>query len=140
LLRSLGADQVIDYTREDFTKRDVRYDMIHDAVGKSSFRKCRRLLKPGGIYCSSDGGFLFQNVFWALWTSRIGDKKLIFPMPNVRQQDMIFLRELIEAGEFTPVIDRQYPLEHIVEAYTYVEQGQKIGNVVITVDHGDAPR
>jgi NADPH:quinone reductase-like Zn-dependent oxidoreductase len=137
LVKSLGADHIIDYTREDFTKRAQTFDFIHDAVGKSSFRKCKPLLKPGGIYCSSDGGFLFQNPFWALWTSRFGNKRLVMPVPKIRQQDMVFLRDLIEAGEFTPVIDRRYPLEHIIEAFTYVEQGHKTGNVVVTVDHGD---
>jgi NADPH:quinone reductase-like Zn-dependent oxidoreductase len=133
LVRSLGADYIIDYTKEDFTKRDQTYDFIHDAVGKSSFRKCKPLLTPGGIYCSSDGGFLFQNPFLALWTSRFGSKRVIMPLPKIRQQDMVFIKELIEAGEFTPVIDRRYPLDLIVEAFTYVERGQKTGNVVITV-------
>lgn len=136
LVRSLGADEVIDYTREDFTNRAVQFDVIHDAVGKSSFRKCRRILKPGGVYCSSDGGFLAQNIFWALWTSKVGTKKLIMPLPKIRQQDMVFLRDLIELGEFKPVIDRRYRLEQIADAYTYVEQGQKVGNVVIAVRHG----
>jgi NADPH:quinone reductase-like Zn-dependent oxidoreductase len=139
LVRSLGADHIIDYTKEDFTKRDQTYDFIHDAVGKSSFRKCKALLKPGGIYCSSDGGFLGQNLFWALWTSRFGNKKAIFALPKIRQADMVFLRELIEAGEFKPVIDRRYSLEQILETFTYVERGHKTGNVVITVDHHDEP-
>lgn len=133
LVKSLGADYIIDYTKEDFTKRDQTYDFIHDAVGKSSFRKCKPLLTPGGIYCSSDGGFLFQNPFLALWTSRFGSKRVIMPLPKIRQQDMVFIKELIEAGEFTPVIDRRYPVDQIVEAFTYVERGQKTGNVVITV-------
>ena len=139
LVKSLGADHIIDYTKEDFTKGDQAYDFIHDAVGKSSFRKCKPLLKPGGIYCSSDGGFLAQNLFWALWTSRFGSKRVIVPLPKIRQEDMVFLRELIEAGALKPVIDRRYPLAQIVEAFTYVEQGHKVGNVVITVEHTDEP-
>ena len=139
LVKALGADHIVDYTREDFTTGDQTYDVIHDAVGKSPFRACKPLLRPGGVYCSSAGGFLAQNLFWALWTSRVGSKRVIMPMPKVRQTDMDFLRELVETGAFRPVIDRRYPLEQIVEAFTYVEQGHKTGNVVITVQHDDAP-
>jgi NADPH:quinone reductase-like Zn-dependent oxidoreductase len=133
LVRSLGADQVVDYTAEDFTRTDERYDFIHDAVGKSSFGACRGLLKPGGVYCPSELGFLAQNPFLALWTSRFGSKKVIFPIPRSSKDDLLFLRELIESGAFKPVIDRHYPLDQIVEAYRYVETGRKTGNVVITV-------
>ncbi len=116
LVRSLGADRVIDYMTEDFTKSGAEYDFVLDAVGKSSFGACERLLKPGGIYCSTELGFMYQNPFLALWTSKLGTKKVIFPIPKDRKEDAIFFKELIEAGKFRPVIDRRYPVEQIVEA------------------------
>ena len=137
LVKSLGADIVIDYTKEDFTQRDGPYDFVFDAVGKSSFGACKKLLKPAGIYCSSDLGRLWQNPFLAIWTSRFGEKKVVFPIPKNSKEDMVFLKELIEAGNFKPVVDRQYPLEDIVDAYRYVEKGHKTGNVVITVGHSE---
>jgi NADPH:quinone reductase-like Zn-dependent oxidoreductase len=133
LVRSLGADRVIDYTREDFTKGSGGYDFVFDAVGKSSFGVCKRLLKPAGIYCSTELGSLYQNLFLPPWTSVFGSKKVIFPIPKDKKEDMLFFKELVEAGKYKPVIDRCYPLEQIIEAYKYVETGQKIGNVVITV-------
>ncbi len=139
LVKSLGADKVIDYTEEDFTKSGQKYDFVFDAVGKSSFGACKKLLKSDGIYCSTDLGFLWQNPFLALWTSRFGSKKIIFPIPKDRKEDILFLKELIEAGRFKPIIDRRYPLEQIAEAYKYVESGQKIGNVVITVGYCQSP-
>jgi NADPH:quinone reductase-like Zn-dependent oxidoreductase len=136
LVGSLGADRVIDYTREDFTRSGETYDVIFDAVGKLSFRRCRRSLKPGGVYIPTDG---LRNVLWMLWTSRIGDKKVRFVLPNAKKEDILFLKELIEAGQYRPVIDRTYPLEDVVEAMRYVETQQKTGNVVVTVD-GGGPR
>jgi NADPH:quinone reductase-like Zn-dependent oxidoreductase len=134
LVRSLGADRVIDYTQEDFTKNGQRYDVILDAVGKHSFRRCRRSLEPGGIYLPTDG---FANLMWALLTSRIGRKKVCFQIPpRQTKQDVLFLKELVEAGRFRPVIDRCYPLEDVVEATRYVETEQKVGNVVLTVSRG----
>ena len=133
LVRSLGADAVIDYTREDFTRHGQRYDAVFDAVGKSSFRRCRNLLKKGGIYLSSDLGFLAQNPLLALWTPGIGGKRIKFPIPKVSKKDVCFFKELVEAGRYKAVIDRRYPLDRIVEAYRYVETGQKTGNVVVTV-------
>jgi len=135
LAKSLGADQVIDYTKQDFTKSGQRFDMVFDAVGKSSFSRCRPLLKSDGAYVATDLGFLYQNPFFALWTSMIGSKKALFPLPKERQEDILFFKELIEAGHLKAVIDRRYPMEHIVEAYRYVETGHKTGNVVITVEH-----
>ena len=135
LVRSLGADRVIDHTQEDFTKNSERYDFIFDAVGKLSFKRCRASLKPGGIYGSTDLGPYWQNPFLALWTSRIGDKKVLFPIPRYTKQDVLFVKELIEAGNYRAVIDRRYPLEDVVEANRYVETGQKTGNVVLTVSH-----
>jgi NADPH:quinone reductase-like Zn-dependent oxidoreductase len=131
LVKSLGADRVIDYTREDFTKNGQTYDVIFDAVGKHSFRRCRESLKPGGVYLPTDG---FSNLTWALWTSRIGDKKVVFQIPpRQTKQDVIFLKSLIEAGKFRAVIDRLYPLEDVIEATRYVETEQKVGNVVLAV-------
>ena len=135
LVRSLGADRVIDYTQEDFTKDAEPYDLGFDAVGKLSFGRCRGLLKPGGTYAVTDLGFLWQNAFLALWTSRIGEKKVLIPLPRHTKKDALFLKELIEAGKYRAVIDRSYPLEDVVEATRYVETGQKTGNVVLSVGH-----
>ena len=131
LVRSLGADRVIDYTQEDFTRNGQRYDVILDAVGKLSFRRCRGSLQPEGIFLPTDG---FANLMWALLTSRIGRKKVRFQIPpRQTKQDVVFLKHLIEAGKFRPVVDRHYPLEDVVEATRYVETEQKVGNVVLTV-------
>ena len=135
LVRSLGAGEVIDYTQEDFTKNGTTYDVIFDAVGKHTFRRCRRSLKPGGIYIATDG---FRNLFLALWTSRVGDKRAKLGLAKYRKQDVLFLKELIEAGRYRAVIDRTYPLEDVVEAARYVETGEKTGNVVLTVNGGRA--
>jgi NADPH:quinone reductase-like Zn-dependent oxidoreductase len=130
-VKSLGADRVIDYTQEDFTKNGRKYDVIFDAVGKHSFRRCVGSMKPGGIYLPTDG---LENVMWALWTSRIGDKKVVFQIPpRQTKRDVLFLKGLIEAGKYRPVIDRCYPLEDVIEATRYVETEQKTGNVVLTV-------
>jgi NADPH:quinone reductase-like Zn-dependent oxidoreductase len=133
LVRSLGADRIIDRTQEDFTKNGETYDFIFDAVGKLSFKLCKGSLKPGGIYGSTDLGPYQQNPFLALWTSRIGDKRVLFPIPRYTKKDVLFLKELVEAGKYRAVIDRRYPLEDVVEANRYVETGQKTGNVVLTV-------
>ena len=131
LVRSLGADRVIDYTQEDFTKNGQTYHVIFDAVGKHSFRRCLGSLEPGGIYLPTDG---FANLMWALLTPRFGGKKVLFQIPpRQTKQDVLFLRELIKAGKYRPVIDRSYPLEDVVEATRYVETEQKTGNVVLTV-------
>jgi NADPH:quinone reductase-like Zn-dependent oxidoreductase len=136
LVRSLGADTVIDYTQEDFTKNGQTYDVIFDAVGKHSFRRCRGSLVPGGIYLPTDG---FRNIILALLPSRTGDKKVVFQIPpRQMKQDVLFLKELIEAGKYRAVIDRCYPLEDVVEATRYVETQQKTGNVVLTVNDGRA--
>lgn len=134
LVKSLGADEVIDYQKSDFTKSGGKYDCVFDAVGKSSFSRCKKLLKPGGIYMSTELGPYWQNPFLAIWTSQIGSKKVLFPIPMHSKEDVIFLKELIEDDKFRPVIDRRYPLEQTVEAFRYVETGQKTGNVVIIVD------
>jgi NADPH:quinone reductase-like Zn-dependent oxidoreductase len=134
LVRDLGADRVIDYTAEDFTKDDQRYDVVLDAVGKSSFGRCKRLLKPGGIYLSTDLGPLSQNPVLALVTPLFGGKKVMFPIPKDEPEMVRYFKALIESGAFRPLIDRRYRLDDIVEAYRYVETGQKIGNVVISVE------
>jgi NADPH:quinone reductase-like Zn-dependent oxidoreductase len=133
LVRSLGADEVLDYTREDFTRNGQTYDVVFDAVGKHTFRRCRRSLKPGGIYIATDG---FRNLFLALWTSRVGDKRAKLGLARYRKQDVLFLKELVEAGSYRAVVDRTYPLEDVVEATRYVETGEKTGNVVVTVNGG----
>jgi NADPH:quinone reductase-like Zn-dependent oxidoreductase len=131
LVKSLGADSVIDYTKEDFTKNGQTYDVIFDAVGKHSFSRCRDSLKRGGAYVATDG---FRNLLLQLWTSRIGDKKVVFPIPpHYTKQNVLLLKDLIEAEKYRPVVDRCYPLEDVVEATRYVETEQKIGNVVLTV-------
>jgi NADPH:quinone reductase-like Zn-dependent oxidoreductase len=137
LVKSLGADKVIDYTKEDFTKDDQMYDAVFDAVGKSSFSRCKPLLKPGGIYISSELGYMAQNPILALVTPLIGNKKVMFPIPKHSDENIVFFKKLIETGKFKAVIDRCYPLEEIIEAYKYVETGQKTGNVVITVKHNN---
>ena len=134
LVRSLGADEVIDYTREDFTRRGQTYDVIFDAVGKHSFRRCRRALKPGGIFLETDLGFMWHAPLLVLLTKWIGSKKVKLGVTKYSKQDVLFLKKLIEAGQYRAVIDRRYSLEDVVEATRYVETGQKTGNVVLTLD------
>lgn len=133
LVRGLGADRVIDYTVEDFTRDEQRYDAVFDAVGKSSFGRCRRLLQPDGIYVSTDLGPLSQNPLLALVTPLLGGKRVRFPLPRRDPEMARYFKGLIESGQFKLLIDRCYPLEEIVEAYRYVETGQKLGNIVISV-------
>ena len=124
---------MIDYTQEDFTTNGETYDVIFDSVGKHSFRRCRRSLRPGGIYIETDLGFMLHVPVLALSTRWIGDKRVTLGMPKYTKANVLFLKELIEAGKYRAVIDRSYPLEQVVEATTYVETGQKTGNVVLTV-------
>lgn len=141
LVKSLGASKVIDYTKEDFTKEDQKFDFVFDTVGKSSFFKCKELLKPGGIYISSDLGYMAQNIFLPLVTPIIkpmlGNKKTVSPFPTDIGGTIRLVKKLIEEGKFRAVIDRKYPLEQIAEAYKYVKTGQKTGNVVIAVEHSN---
>ena len=133
LMRSLGADSVIDYTQEEFTNNGKTYDVIVDAVGKHSFARCKASLKPDGAYVATDG--LFRNLTLALWTSRIGNKKVLFPIPpRYTKKNVLFLKDVIEAGKFRAVVDRCYPLEDAVAATRYVETQQKTGNVVLTIN------
>jgi NADPH:quinone reductase-like Zn-dependent oxidoreductase len=137
LVKSLGANRVIDYTKEDFTEDDQTYSYVFDTVGKSSFFKCRKLLKPGGIYISSDLGYMSQNLFLPFITPIIkplfGNRKTKFPVPVDIKGSLLLVKKLIEQGRFKAVIDRSFTLEEIVDAYRYVETGEKTGNVVITV-------
>ena len=132
LVRSLGADDVVDYLREDWTRRGT-YDGVFDAVGKSSFRKARRALKPGAAYVSADLGFMWHGPVVILATRWLGSRKAKLGIARYRQEDLLRLRELVEADGYRPVIDRTYPLEEVVEAARYVETGQKTGNVVLTL-------
>lgn len=133
LVKSLGADVVIDYQTKDFTKTETRFDLIFDAVGKSSFGKCKTLLKKKGIYISTELGKNASNVFLALTTPIWGGKKVLFPLPTINKEDVVYLKDLVDKGLFKPVVDRYYKLDEIVEAYKYVESGQKTGNVILKV-------
>ena len=133
LVRSLGADAVVDYLREDFTQSGKMYDIVFDAVGKHSFRRCRRSLRPGGLYMTTDGGFMWHAPILALVTKWIGDKRVKLAIARYRKEDVLLLRELVEAGKYRPVIDRRYPLEQVVDATKYVETRQKSASVVLTV-------
>ncbi len=139
LVKSLGANKVVDYTKDDFTKQRHKFDFVFDTVGKSSFFKCYHLLKPGGIYISSDLGYLSQNIYLPLITPVIkpilGNKKTIFPTPKDIKGSLKLVKTLIEHDKFRAVLDKEFTLEQIIEAFKYVEQGQKTGNVVITVGH-----
>jgi NADPH:quinone reductase-like Zn-dependent oxidoreductase len=132
LARSLGADEVVDYTKQDFRENGVEYDVIFDAVGKHRFTRCKGSLKPGGAYLPTDG---LANFAMALWTRWIGAKKVRVSLPpRYRKEHVLLLERLLEAGEYRAVIDRTYPLADVVEASRYVETGQKTGNVVLSVE------
>ncbi len=131
LVKSLGADKVIDYTKEDFTKSDQAYDVIFDTVGKTSFSRCKSSLKQKGFYLEAVPTLAI--VLQTLWTSMVGSKKVIFGGASEKVEDLTLLKALIEAGKIKSVIDRRYPLEQTAEAHRYVEKRHKKGNVVITV-------
>jgi len=133
VVKSLGADQVIDYIAQDFTKIDQKFDFIFDAVGKSSFKQCKPLLIKNGTYISTELGKNSENIFLALITPLLGGKKVLFPIPTIKKEDVIFLKKLVESGKYKPLVDRLYHLDKIVDAYNYVETRQKVGNVVITL-------
>jgi NADPH:quinone reductase-like Zn-dependent oxidoreductase len=129
MVKSLGAGKVVDYTKEDFTKSGQTYDIIFDAVMKTSFSRCRSSLERRGVYLTVD-----YPLLQALWTSMLGSKKVNFGIAS-QIEDLVFLKELVEAGKLKSVIDRCYPLEQTAEAHRYVEEGHKKGNVVITLEH-----
>jgi len=133
LIKSLGIDKVIDFTQEDFTKDNEKYDFVFDSVGKSRFGKCKPIMKKGGVYISSELGPNGENIYYALTTPIFGNKKVVFPFPTDIKGSLNFITELLEQKKFLPVIDRSYPLEKIAEAYEYVASGQKTGNVVLNI-------
>lgn len=132
-VRNLGADRVVNFQTEDFTQTEERYDFIFDAVGKSRFSICKPLLKENGIYISTELGPGMENIFLAIKHKFTSGKKLLFPLPTFSQEDIKFLKNQYQQGLFKPLIDRVYEFDQIVEAYTYVETGQKIGNVILRV-------
>jgi NADPH:quinone reductase-like Zn-dependent oxidoreductase len=131
MVKSIGADHVTDYTREDFTRSGEAYDVIFDVVGKSSFSRSIGSLKPGGRYLLANPGL--AQMARGSFASRTGHREVIFGQPDEKAEDLAFLRGLIETGEVRPVVDRAYPLEQVAEAHRYVETGQKKGNVIIAV-------
>jgi NADPH:quinone reductase-like Zn-dependent oxidoreductase len=133
LVRSLGARDVLDRFREDFTQNAKAYDVIFDAVGKHSFRRCRRSLKPGGIYISVDLGFMYHVPLLGLVTRFVGSRRATLGLGRYRKDDLLLVKELVDGGKYRPVIDRRYALDEVVEATRYVESGQKTGNVVLRV-------
>ncbi len=130
-VKALGADKVIDYTREDFTKNGETYDLIFDILGKSSFSSCQNSLKPNGIYLLAS--FKMKQLFQMLWTSMRNGKKVICALSSESPEDLVLVKKLIEEGKIRSIIDRRYPLEQIAEAHRYVEKGYKTGSVIITV-------
>ncbi|MCL4161062.1 UNVERIFIED_CONTAM: hypothetical protein GTU68_061510 [Idotea baltica] len=135
LIKALGADKIYDYLQEDFTQDDEQYHYIFDAVGKSTFGKCKHLLLPGGVYISSELGPNAQNPFLALITPLIGDKKVVFPLPTNIKDSLEYSKNLIQQGKFKAVIDRTYQMDQIAEAYEYVNSGQKTGNVILDISN-----
>ena len=134
MLRSIGADQVIDYTQEDFTKSGEIYDVIFDVVGKISFSRSKESIAQNGTYLLANPA---SQMVQALWTRMTSSNEVVMQTSTATIADLVFLRELIEAGKIISVIDRRYPLEQIAEAHSYVDQGHKKGNVVITVEHSN---
>lgn len=132
-IKELGATNVIDYTKIDFTNCGDKFDAVIDAVGKSSFFKCKKILNPGGVYMSTELGYLSQNVFLPFFTS-FGSKKVHFPIPTDNKNDILYFKKLIEEGNFKPVIDRTYSFNQIIEATKFVETATKFGNVVIEIN------
>ena len=134
-VKSLGADKVIDYTKKDFTESGETYDIILDAVSKSSFSRCKSSLKPRGFYLVTVPSL--ASILQMLWTSKVGSKKVIFGGEGGKTENLVFLKELIDSEKIKSVIDRIYPLEQTAEAHKYVDKGHKKGNVVITMEHND---
>jgi NADPH:quinone reductase-like Zn-dependent oxidoreductase len=130
-VKSLGADKVIDYTKEDFTQNGETYNVIFDILGKGSFSRLKKSLSQNGIYLLAS--FKEKQLFQMLWTSLTGSQKVICAIASERPEDLVFIKELVEAGKFKSIIDKRYPLEQAAEAHRYVEKGHKKGNVVITI-------
>ncbi len=132
-IKLIGADRVMDYTRQDFTREDKKYDLIFDTVGKTSMKVCMHLLKPKGKYLRTDFGF--SHILAAVFSSLFKDRKVIVASSNFhwKKEDLDFLKGIAEKGDFKPVIDRTYPLENIREAHKYVELGHKVGNVAVSI-------
>jgi NADPH:quinone reductase-like Zn-dependent oxidoreductase len=137
LVRGLGADRVVDYTAGDFTKDEARYDVVLDAVGRTTFGRCRRLLRPGGAYLSPDAGPLWQNLPLAAVAPLLGGRRVLLPSQQRSQATVRHIGDLLESGAFRPVVDRRYSLDEIVEAHRYVDTGQKVGSVVIGIEPSD---
>jgi len=133
LVRTLGADNAIDYTVQDFTRLGATFDAVADVVGKTSFFRCRKLLKPGGIFVATDLGPGGQNVLLALWSSIMRNNRVAIAVPRRIEGFVGFLKDRMEEGQFRAVVDRRFPLEQIADAYRYVETGQKVGIVVVDV-------
>lgn len=136
-IRAIGIEKVIDYTTQDFTKSNEKYPLIIDAVGKSSFAKCKPLLEKRGIYISSELGKMSQNVFYALFTPIFRKKRVVFPLPVNRLKSVQLVSTLLQQGKLTPIIDRKYTFNDITEAYNYVGSGQKTGSVLIDFQSAD---
>lgn len=133
LVKKLGADKVVDYQTQEFTDTDERFDFIFDAVGKTSYGACKKLLNPTGSYCSTELGKGGQNPLLAIWFALTGSRRVIFPIPKINKEKIEYIKHLIEVGAYKPVVDRVYTLDEIVEASRYVETGQKTGGVVIKI-------
>jgi NADPH:quinone reductase-like Zn-dependent oxidoreductase len=133
LVRSLGADAVLDYRHDDFTETSDPYDVVFDAVGKLSFCRCRKAVKDGGMYLSTDLGPWQQNPVLALWTARVGRKRVAFPLPRYTRADVELVKHLVDAGEYRALVDRRYPLEQVVAATRYVETETKTGSVALGI-------
>lgn len=137
LVRSLGARDVLDRFSEDFTQNGTAYDVIFDAVGKHSFRRCRRSLKPRAIYISTDLGFMYHVPLLGLVTRFVGSRRATLGMGRYRKEDLLLVKELVDTGKYRPVIDRRYALAEVVEATRYVESGRKTGNVVLRLSEAE---
>lgn len=132
-VKQLGASKVLDFMSEDFTKLDTKFDVVFDAVGKSTFGQCKKILKPHGIYLSTELGPFAQNPFLALYTAKLSKKKVHFPIPTNQKADGEYLCGLLQTKQYMPLVDRTYKLEEIIDAFHYVETGEKIGNVVLQI-------
>jgi NADPH:quinone reductase-like Zn-dependent oxidoreductase len=132
-VKTLGADKVIDYTKEDFTQGTETYDLIFDILGRSSFTRCKRVLTENGRYLLAS--FKLKQLLQMLWTSRVGSQKVICALAPEKSGDLPYIKELIEVGKFKAVIDKCFPLEQAAEAHRYVENGHKKGHIVLTISH-----